>query len=98
MAYFIARIAQPPQARIDGVLAHGARASANRRENETRRAGDSQHLAEQVYRLPGQRNLVRLAHFHLARPNHPKCAVQIELAPLGMAQLPGADKDVRGDL
>jgi hypothetical protein len=36
--------------------------------------------------------MVRLAHFHLARRDNPQCAVQIELAPFGMAQFTGADK------
>jgi hypothetical protein len=35
--------------------------------------------------------MMRLAHLHLARRDDPERTVQINLAPLAMAQLAGAD-------
>ena len=41
---------------------------------------------------------MRPAHLHLACRDRPDSAVQIDLRPLGMAQLAGSNEEVRGKL
>ena len=55
-------------------------------------------LAKQFHRLTGERDDVLLAHLHALRRNAPFGALQIELAPLGLAELARSYKDERREL
>lgn len=98
----IAGIAQPPQTGIDAVLAH--RAGRVRIDGNTNPAGPvtacTSRSSSTDCRDKG--DVVRLAHFHLARRIDPERAIQIKPTPFGMAQFARAHigmwRDLQGQL
>ncbi len=89
---------QPPEGRIDRVVAHRALVAAGAWEDVLRTAGKRLQLAKDRLGLPREGHEVRLAALHLLRRNRSQravCIVEVDFGPLGMPELSRADEDVR---
>ena len=92
------RIPQPPQRSVQGVLADRPAAAAQAWKDELPVAGERVQRAQDRDRLGAEGNDVVSARLHAPPRNRPGRAVQVELCPLGQAQLPRAHEDERQQL
>ncbi|MNV76080.1 hypothetical protein D3C71_1694140 [compost metagenome] len=91
-------VAHPTQSGVDRVLAHGAFARADAGKDVASVARDGVEVVQDFHRLPRQRHDVIDLHLHLCTGNAPLGRVQIDLCPLGRAQLTRPYKDQGGEL
>ncbi len=95
--HFILAKAKAAEGGIDRVFAHAARRRAHGWEEEPATPPEKVKLAEEDDGLRRERHAVLAAHLHLLGRDRPKTSVEIELRPLGCAQLAGPHERQGGE-
>lgn len=93
--HLVRGIAEPPETLVHGVLRHRLPWLSHAWKHVLPMPGDLPQLLDHPQHLARQRHPMRTAHLHPCRGDRPDSRLHIDVAPFGLPEFAGAQKDMR---